>query len=145
MEEKNTQNFDEIKGRLLQFAEHQGIPKYKFYEKISVAPSNFAGKSAESNLSSSKIAEILRIFPELSADWLLLEKGEMLRKNTPKNSNIAIASAPQATASNGDLRLDAPAQLLDIIAKQQDTIAAQAAIIQSLLTMPGNDQKNTSK
>lgn len=70
----------------------------------------------------------------MSPDWLLLEKGEMLRKNTPKNSNIAIASAPQATASNGDMRVEAPAQLLDIIAKQQDTIAAQAAIIQSLLT-----------
>lgn len=131
MEEKNAQNFDEIKCRLLQFAEHQGIPKYKFYEKILVSPSNFAGKSAESNLSSSKIAEILRIFPELSADWLLLEKGEMLRKNCGKSVNVT--SSPQSNVANGDMKIEAPAELVAIIAKQQETIAKQTSIIENLL------------
>ena len=104
-----------------------------FYEKISVHPSTFSGKGLQSSLSGVTISEILKLYPELSADWLLLEKGEMLRKNNQKNSNIAIASAPQATANNGDMRVEAPAQLLDIIAKQQETIAKQASIIDNLL------------
>ena len=130
MEEKNKQKNDAIKCRLLQFAEHQGIPKMDFYKKISVPQSNFGGKSLESSLSSAKIAEILFIFPELSADWLLLEKGEMLRRNTPKN--VAIASAPQSNASNGDIKIDAPAELLKLLSSQQDSISILSKTIDRL-------------
>ena len=101
-----------------------------FYKKISVPQSNFGGKSLESSLSSAKIAEILFIFPELSADWLLLEKGEMLRRNTPKN--VAIASAPQSNASNGDIKIDAPAELLKLLSSQQDSISILSKTIDRL-------------
>lgn len=124
------QDFDKIKVRLLQFAKEQRLMMGDFYEKISVPPSNFGGKSMISSLSSAKIAEILTIYPELSADWLLLGKGEMLRKNNGKN--IAMATAPQANASNGDLNIDAPADLLALLNKQQDTIANLSEIIDRL-------------
>ena len=120
MQEKNERKIDEIKLRLLQFAEHQGIPKGDFYRKISVPQSNFGGKSMESSLSSAKISEILIIFPELSADWILLGKGEMLRKNNTKS--VAVASAPQAQASNGDMTINAPSELLNLLTSQQQTI-----------------------
>lgn len=80
MARKNLQNFDEIKARLLQFAEIQGITKGQFYEKISMFPSNFAGKGAESALKSDNIVKVLTEFPELNSDWLLLGRGEMLRQ-----------------------------------------------------------------
>ena len=89
MQEKNKRNFDEIKMRLLQFAETQGIPKGEFYEKISVPQSNFGGKSMESSLASSKITEILIRYPELNSDWLLLGKGEMLRSKVEDRSPIS--------------------------------------------------------
>ena len=101
-----------------------------FYKKISVHPSTFSGKGLQSSLSGDIIAEILTIYPELSADWLLLEKGEMLRKNNAKN--IAVASAPQANASNGDLSINAPAQLLDLISNQQKSINDLAQALKSL-------------
>lgn len=81
MKQKIKRKFDEIKLRLLEFAEIQGIPKYQFYKKISIPQSNFGGKSMESSLSSAKISEILIIFPEINPDWLLLGKGEMLRQH----------------------------------------------------------------
>lgn len=84
----------------------------------------------ESSLSSAKISEILIIFPELSADWLLLEKGEMLRKNNAKN--IALASAPQSNASNGDMSIQAPAELLQLLTSQQQTINNLSEIIKTL-------------
>lgn len=130
MQDKNERKIDCIKLRLLQFAEHQGIPKGDFYKKISVPQSNFGGKSMESSLSSAKISEILIIFPELSADWLLLEKGEMLRKNNAKN--IALASAPQSNASNGDMSIQAPAELLQLLTSQQQTINNLSEIIKTL-------------
>ena len=88
MERKNLQNFDEIKQRLLQFAESQKIPKGEFYEKISLFPSNFAGKGAESALKSDNIVKVLTEFPDLNSDWLLLGRGEMLRsQSTPQPSH----------------------------------------------------------
>ena len=101
-----------------------------FYKKITVASSNFSGKGADSALSTDKIVHILTIYPELSADWLLLEKGEMLRKNNAKN--IAMASAPQSNASNGDMSIQAPAELLALLTSQQETIRIQADIISNL-------------
>lgn len=86
----------------------------------------------ESSLSSAKISEILIIFPELSADWLLLEKGEMLRKNNLKN--MAVASAPQANASNGDMSIQAPAELLALLTSQQETIKSLSRTIEHLAT-----------
>ncbi len=84
MTRKNLQNFDKIKARLLLFAENQGIAKGEFYEKISLFPSNFAGKGGESALKSDNIVKVLTQFPEINPDWLLLGKGEMLRGSAPE-------------------------------------------------------------
>ena len=91
MQEKN-ENFDVIKKRILEFVEKQKIGKYNFYGKAGLSQSNFAGKSMLSALSSAKITEILMLFPELSPDWLLLGKGEMLRKNDMENTEEFVVS-----------------------------------------------------
>lgn len=111
---------DKIKQRVLQFAKNQHLVMGDFYKKISVHPSTFSGKGLQSSLSGDIIAEILTMYPELSADWLLLEKGEMLRKNNTKS--VAVASAPQAQASNGDMTINAPSELLNLLTSQQQTI-----------------------
>ena len=121
---------DKIKQRVLQFAKNQHLVMGDFYKKISVHPSTFSGKGLQSSLSGDIIAEILTMYPELSADWLLLEKGEMLRKNNAKN--IAVASAPQANASNGDMSIQAPAELLQLLTSQQQTINNLSEIIKTL-------------
>lgn len=121
---------DLVKERLMQFAKTQRLVMGDFYERILVAQSNFSGKGANSALSTDKIIHILKVYPELSADWLLLEKGEMLRKNNQKN--VAIASAPQSNASNGDMRIDVPADLLKLLTSQQDTISTLTKTVDRL-------------
>lgn len=79
-------NFDAIKVRLLQFADSYKIKRMDFYKKIEMSQSNFSGEGMKSSLSTDKIIRILIEFPELSPDWLLLEKGEMLR---PEGQNAA--------------------------------------------------------
>ena len=123
---------DKVKERLLQFAKIQKLVMMDFYKKITVASSNFSGKGGDSALSTDKIIHILTIYPELSPDWLLLEKGEMLRKNNAKN--IALASAPQANASNGDMSIQAPAELLQLLTSQQETIKSLSRTIEHLTT-----------
>ncbi len=127
---KNMEKTDKIKQRVLQFAKSQHLIMGDFYKKISVHPSTFSGKGLQSSLSGDIIAEILTIYPELSADWLLLEKGEMLRKNNGKNLNVS--DSPQATVSNGDMAIQAPVELLNLLTSQQETIRIQADIISNL-------------
>lgn len=130
MQMNNFKKSDKIKLRILQFAKERKLIMGDFYEKISVHPSTFSGKGLESALSGTTISEILKIYPELSADWLLLEKGEMLRKNNLKN--IAVASAPQSNASNGNLTVEAPAELLALLTSQQETIKSLTMTIDRL-------------
>ena len=68
-----------IKERLLQFIENQGIKKEEFYSKIGIDGANFRGKNLNSEFSVDKIVKILRLFPQISTDWLLFGNGEMLK------------------------------------------------------------------
>ena len=130
MNEKKMKISDPIKLRALQFAKSQKLIMGDFYEKISSDPSNFSGKGLESSLSGDKIVGILTAYPELSADWLLLEKGEMLRKNNGKSVNVI--ESPQTNISNGNMTIEAPAELVALITGQQETIKMQASIISQL-------------
>lgn len=121
---------DKVKERLLQFAKSQKLVMMDFYKKITIASSNFSGKGGESALSTDKIIHILTIYPELSADWLLLEKGEMLRKNNGKSVNVI--ESPQTNISNGDLTIQAPVELVALLTSQQATIAKLTEVISSI-------------
>lgn len=74
-------NFNPIKERLLLFSDYKNFKRTIFYQKIDVKKANFSGKNKISALSSDKLAEILTLFPELSADWLILGNGDMIRNN----------------------------------------------------------------
>ena len=68
-----------IKERLLHFVDNQGIKKEDFYTKIEIDGANFRGKNLNSEFSVDKIVKILRLFPQISTDWLLFGNGEMLK------------------------------------------------------------------
>lgn len=84
----------EIKSRLLQFAEYQGLKKEEFYRQIGIDGANFRGKNALSELGSEKIVSILSTFLNLNPDWLLLGKGEMLRSDAQKTVSSSADSVP---------------------------------------------------
>lgn len=126
MQEKNKRNLDEIKQRLLLFAETQGIPKGEFYEKISVPQSNFGGKSMESSLASSKITEILLRYPELNSDWLLLGRGEMLRPANQTVGNISHSTAVGVNVNGNDINISYD-PLLPTVESLSDSVAKLTA------------------
>ena len=74
-----------IKERILKYLEINKITKQKFCEMAGISYGSITGKAVESEFGGEQITEILRIFPDLSPDWLLLGKGEMLRE---KRENV---------------------------------------------------------
>lgn len=83
MEDKITN----IKERVLQIAEFKGVSKEKFFDEIGMTYGNFKGKSKETPLNSNAIADILTIYKDISAEWLLTGVGSMTKKEV-RNENI---------------------------------------------------------
>lgn len=74
-----TENLTITKQRLLEYAWKKGMKKELLFQEMQIDGANFRGKSARSELSVDKIVRALKCHPDLSANWLLLGKGEMLR------------------------------------------------------------------
>lgn len=79
--------FAMIKERVIQLIESKGIPKESFYIKIGMTSASFRGKAKETPLNSNAIENILSEIPDVSPEWLLTGKGEML-KNTHPNTHL---------------------------------------------------------
>lgn len=67
-----------IKGRILTYLEVRGIKKTDFYHATGLSDSNFKGKNRLSQPGGDMIVKILTTYPEISTDWLVMGRGEML-------------------------------------------------------------------
>ena len=67
-----------IKDKILTFLQEKGIKKADFFEEMGIQPSNFKGKNMQSQPGGDMLVKILSLYPDLSADWLLRDKGDML-------------------------------------------------------------------
>lgn len=76
------QNFSPIKQRILLFAGTLGISKRDFYAKIGVSRGTLESKTG---ITEDVITKFFATYPEVSIEWLMLGKGEMLKtKCTPQ-------------------------------------------------------------
>lgn len=73
------ENISTIKDRILTFLESEGIKKADFYSTTGISDSNFKGKNLSSQLGGNAIVKVLTSYPNLSADWLLVGAGSMLK------------------------------------------------------------------
>jgi len=70
-----------IKDRIVKLLENRNIPKGVFFSKIGMTTANFRGEARKTPLNSNTIVNILSELPDISAEWLLTGKGEMLKSN----------------------------------------------------------------
>lgn len=76
-----------IKDKIFTFLKKKGITKTEFYAETGIESSNFKGKNKDSLPGSAMLVKILTKYPDLSAEWLLTGRGEMLKTNsTPTDS-----------------------------------------------------------
>ncbi len=75
-------NISTIKDRILTFLEASSIKKSEFYSLTGISDSNFKGKNLYSQLGGDAIVKVLTSYPDLSADWLMMGRGEMIKKDS---------------------------------------------------------------
>lgn len=88
-----TKNLNEIKLRIIKFAEFKGFSVRNFCKKIDISPSNFSANAMYSSISSDVLAKILANFSDLNAYWLLLGEGEMIRKELDQGVDLELRMA----------------------------------------------------
>ena len=76
--------FSNIKERVLYISENKGIAREKFFDDLGITYGNFKGKAKEKALSSDILAKIVTKYPDVSPEWLLTGRGEMLK---PEHEN----------------------------------------------------------
>lgn len=79
-----------IKLRIFQYLEHQGIKKEDFYSSTGISSSNFKGAGLKSDPGGDKIAKILTIYKNINPDWLLQGDGTMLRSTSKEYKEVDI-------------------------------------------------------
>ena len=91
------ENFTKLSERIKQIIDYKGISINKFSALVGTSNSYFNKILRDNNsIGSDKIEKILRVFPEISAKWLILGEGGML-KNAP-----APEPAPQESHTGAD-------------------------------------------
>lgn len=97
------ENISTIKDRILTFLEFEGIKKADFYSTTGISDSNFKGKNLSSQLGGDAIVKVLTSYPNLSADWLLVGSGDMLK---PDSNSIQTKLDPEDT--RGETAISVP-------------------------------------
>lgn len=70
------------KERLLQYIDYKGISKTQFYADLDIKRGLLDSDKMKATISDVILAKILVTYTDLNIEWLLSEKGEMLKKGT---------------------------------------------------------------
>ena len=79
----------DIRDRIIQFVDYKGI-SFNFFEKNIGASKSYISNTK--NISAKVVSNILRIYPELSPEWVLTGEGSMLKKENTVKSNFPVKS-----------------------------------------------------
>ena len=120
-----------IKERILQISNYKRVSKEKFFEELEVSYGNFKGKAKESALNSNILEKIIAKMPEISAEWLLTGKGEMLKSSV---QNIVQNSGKNSINNiSGNIEQQNYNELMEIIREKDRQIAKKDEQINKLI------------
>ena len=120
-----------IKDRVLQLSDYKGVSKEKFFEELEVSYGNFKGKAKESGLNANILEKIIAKMPEISAEWLLTGKGEMLKSSV---QNIVQNSGKNSINNiSGNIEQQNYNELMEIIREKDRQIAKKDEQINKLI------------
>ena len=121
-------DFSNIKQNILQFIERQNISKYKLYEKTGISNGTLSQKGG---MSESNIMKFLSAYTEVSAEWLLTGKGEMLKSSV---QNIVQNSGKNSINNiSGNIKQQNYNELMEIIREKDRQIAKKDEQINKLI------------
>lgn len=111
-----------IKQNILYFIEYKGISKYRFYQKTGITRGIL---DQDNGMSEENTTKFLAYFPEVSPEWLLTGRGDMLRqtKSDTQTGDINNSNIIGSNVNGSGISINAtPTELLDVIKKQQEHI-----------------------
>lgn len=79
-------NTDGIKDRLRQVIDFQGISIRQFEKSIGASNAYFS--SIKDDISTKYIRNIMRVYPNISIEWIIAGEGNMLRNGSANNTQI---------------------------------------------------------
>ena len=121
-------DFSNIKQNILQFIERQNISKCKLYEKTGISNGTLSQKGG---MSESNIMKFLSAYTEVSAEWLLTGKGEMLKSSI---QNIVQNSGKNSINNiSGNIKQQNYNELMEIIREKDRQIAKKDEQINKLI------------
>ena len=121
-------DFSNIKQNILQFIERQNISKNKLYEKTGISNGTLSQKGG---MSESNIMKFLSAYTEVSAEWLLTGKGEMLKSSV---QNIVQNSGKNSINNiSGNIKQQNYNELMEIIREKDRQIAKKDEQINKLI------------
>lgn len=88
MQEKRRINFAPIRGRVYKYLQIKGIKHVDFLRETGLSDATFKTQSAKSELGGEALVSILKHYPSISPQWLLMGEGPMER--TEHASSIQI-------------------------------------------------------
>lgn len=130
------------KEKIKQYLNSKGISKNSFYQKTGFSIGFLdSGKS----LGADKLEAIIDNYPDLSLEWLVLGKGDMIKPSTITNGSEVVIAGDNNTNNNVDNRqyysdspdvLKAQIEILDERIKEKDAqIKEKDAQINKLLSI----------
>ena len=104
--------------RLKEFIDSQGITIASFEKVVGLSNSSFRKALQSGNgIGSDKLENILKVYPDLSSEWLLRGEGHMLRSE----------------AAPSDMKLlELCKRLVEIFAEKEETIQELASAIKTI-------------
>lgn len=110
-----------VKERLVKFLKYKGLSQKKFEETVGLA--NGYVNNIRRSVTSEKLQQIVRCFPDLNKAWLLTGEGEMIRQEKESSTTIN----DQHTSVEGNSNQVNATSTLD---KALDEIAAQRRLVE---------------
>jgi len=122
-----------VKERLVKFLKYKGLSQKKFEETVGLA--NGYVNNIRRSVTSEKLQQIVRCFPDLNKAWLLTGEGEMLLPQQESNATITDNSTSVAGNSNQVNATSTLDKALDEIAAQRRLVEKAQEQIDRLITL----------
>lgn len=89
---------ESLKTRIKQVAAHYGYSTRKFEEICQLGRGNISNMNEDGALGSDKLSKIIDTLPEVSCEWLLTGRGDMMQEKTEKPT---VSALPKLLSNQG--------------------------------------------
>lgn len=112
--------FTNIKERVVEVAESQGVSKEQFFRSIGMTSASFRGKAKDSPLNSNAVANIITKYPDVDIYWLLTGEKEDTTVNVLNEPRAEYKTAQDICKEKDEIIKVLKSQIKDLKTDKED-------------------------